>query len=335
VRSEAGTQTLPCEVNFTRPQKWLLLPATLLSPEVTRAFDFVGYGIKAAYTFYKETGTSPFKKGHFKLPKLASRLKQIPMHSPEFSKTFLEVIHTNQRLRWRFKRLVQKWRLSRLRQANTVDVVTMEPPTMPVYVYDWPNRTKYLFEAQTLFRGIRTSLTAAQELFPTPQQPKNPFTNQVLSYGQLHFALNELRSKGMADWVTESMLAAGYEVDIFRRRAMQSLRLNALKVLFANPTTDEYLDLVYDFVDFVHDDVGIAMEQKDVWEWGILNAQGNSLIQAWRSLCYRYYKGLVTLTDAEFNHAKTKILAEAEELVKMSMKELSMAWLKRKILSSN
>lgn len=321
--------TIAFEVNFVCPPKWLLLPSHTVHTNIERAFQFIPYGLKNAYTFYLDIGAPPISKIRFRPPKSVSKVNKHPFYCPEFSKELLATIHKNQSIRWRFKRLIHRWRLCRLRQANTIDVVTMETPKTPVYIYDWPNHTKYLFEAQSLFRSIRTSLLLAEELFPTPCAPKNPYTNQPLSYSQLHFTLNTLRGLGMSDWTTESMRASNYELTTFKRRTMMQLRLAALHRIFADPSTEEYVDLIFDFIDFIHDNVEIQMERKDIWEWVIRNAPTNSIVRAWRSLCLRYYRGSISLTEDDFRTLKAKIMAEGEDLLKRPFIELVLLWRNR------
>lgn len=320
-------KSLSYEVNFVRPPTWLLVPKHRMLPEIARAFEFIPYGFKNAYLYSKDTGTSPFIKSKFKLPKgLTLNYTPFAQHIPLFPKTFMSVVRFNQRLRWTFKRLIQRWRVARLRQANTEDVVTLEVPKNPVYIYDWPNRTKYLFDANTLFRGIRTSLLQAQELFPTPMMPKNPYTNQPLSVAQLHFALNDLRALGKADWVTETLRAAKYEIDIFKRRNNTALRLAALNGLFGKPSDDAYIDHLYDFIEFSHEDAEAEMKRKDVWAWAIEHKHDHVRIQGWRSLCYSYYKALVTLNPDDFAKVKETVMESAAKMIQLPMTDLILLW---------
>lgn len=315
---------------LTRPQKWLILPSNSVPENIQRFFQFIPYGYKATYDALQDTGVNPFSKGRvcFRIPN-GMKLAPLPYYTKEFTETLRKVIQENQILRWRFKRLVQNWRIAKLRQANTTDVVTMEIPKNPVYIVDWPTRTRYTFEATTLFRGIRTSLLLAEELFPTPQSPKNPYTNQPLSFAQLHFALNTLRSKGLTDWATESFRVVSYDVKTFKRRNNTQMRLSALKSLFANPAEVAYVDLLYDFIDFAHDNAGIEMERKDVWEWAIQKKHDHPRIQSWRACCYSYYMNLIATPMDESVSAKMAIMAKTEELVKLSMTDLIYAWRNR------
>ncbi len=310
---------------LSRPTHWLLLPKSAVPEPVRRLFEFIPYGFKAAYDAYQELGASPFSKTRFQPPKHI-KIPKHPYYTTSFPATVLKVIRANQILRWRFKHLIHRWRISRLRQANTIDVVTMEVPREPISVVDWPTRTRYIFEATTLFRGIRTSLLNAEELFPTPQTPRNPYTNQPLSYGQLHYALNALRAKGKSHWTTECFRVVAYDIDTFKRRNNTQLRLEALNTMFANPTENAYQDLLYDFIDFAHDDAGIAMERTDVWAWAIDKKHSHERIQLWRSYCYSYYKSLISMPVDEGTRVKLDIMSKTEELVKLPMTDLILLW---------
>lgn len=329
LRQEEPSGPLPT-VSFDRPQRWLLVPAHHIpSPDMVRIFDFISYGLTPAYKAWSQAGSSPFPLGKFRLPKGIS-VPQIPYYMKEFANAMWSLIVANQRIRRLFKRLVQRWRVARLRQVNTEDVVTMEAPKSPIWVYDWTNRTKYVFEAATLFKGFRTSLTLSEGLFPTPQSPKNPFTNQPLSYAQVHFTMNALRATGFADWVTESYRAHSYDVELYRKRCHTMLRTTALKRLFADQKSEEYTDLLYDFIDFCHDNAEVEMERKDVWEWMIQNRPDYCRIQAWRSACYKYYHGLITEAPEKFAVTKILIQKEVDGLIVLPIVDMIILWMRAK-----
>ncbi len=301
---------------------------------MVRLFDFIPYGFTAAYKVWREAGKSPFPVAKFRLPNEIS-VPQIPYFMKEFANAIWSLICANQRIRRLFKRLVQRWRTNhRLRQVNTEDVVTMEAPKRPIWVYDWLNGTKYVFEASTLFKGFRTSLTLSEGLFPTPQPPKNPFTNQSLSEAQVHFTLNALRAAGFADWVTESYRVHGYDVELYRKRCHMMLRITALKRLFADQKSEDYVDLLYDFIDFCHDNAEVEMERKDVWEWMIQNRPDYCRIQAWRSACYKYYHGLITEAPEKFLVSKVRIQKEVDELIMLPMVDMIILWTRSRLAKS-
>lgn len=300
------------------------------SADMVRLFNFIPYGLMSAYKVWCEAGSSPFLLGKFRLPKEIS-IPQIPYFMKEFANAMWSLILANQRIRWQLKRLVQRWRAARLRQVNTEDVVTMEAPKQPVWIYDWSNRTKYVFEASTLFKGFHTSLTLSEGLFPTPQSPKNPFTNQPLSEAQVHFTLNTLRRAGFADWVTESYRAHGYDVELYRKRCHTMLRITALKRLFADQKSEDYADLLYDFIDFCHDNAEVEMERKDVWVWMIQNRPDYCRIQAWRSACYKYYYGLITEAPEKFLVSKVRIQKEVDELIMLPIIDMIILWKRAKL----
>jgi hypothetical protein len=324
---ESSAEPLP-PISFDRPQRWLLVPARhVASPDVLRIFEFIPYGFVPAYRRLRESGVSAFPVGKFRLPRTI-QVPQIPFTTKGFHAEMWNLIRLNQKIRWAFKRLIQRWRCQRLRQVNTEDVVTMEKPKQPVYIYDWAARTKYVFEASSLFRGIKACLTLHHDLIPTPKAPINPFTNQPLTLGQLHFTLAALRAAGYADWTTEMLRVSTYEIDTFKRRANTQLRVSALKHLFADTSDEGYVDLLYDFIDFCHDDVGAEMVRKDVWEWMIQNRSNYIRIQTWRGYCYQYYHGLITESSEAFASIKRKIMRDVEELVALPMVDMILQWKK-------
>ncbi len=324
----SSTEPLP-PISFDRPLRWLIVPSRLVTfPDLLWTFETIPYGFVPAYRRLEESGVSAFPVGKFRLPRTI-KIPQIPFTTKGFHAEMWNLIRLNQKIRWAFKRLIQRWRAARLRQVNTEDVVTMEVPKQPVYIYDWTARTKYVFEAASLFRGIRACLTLHHDLIPTPKAPINPFTNQPLTLGQLHFTLAALRAAGYADWTTEMLRAGTYEIDTFKRRANTQLRVSALNHLFADTADEGYVDLLYDFIDFCHDDVGAEMERKDVWEWMIQNRPNYIRIQTWRGYCFQYYHGLITESSEAFLNIKRKIMRDVGELVALPMVDMILQWRKR------
>lgn len=317
-----GSDVTP--IQFTNPPRWLLLPVDQIPPEIAQAFQFIPYGYKPAFEIWAESGTSPFRITKFRAPK---GVRRIPFFTKEFSDAMYDTLLKNQRLRWVFKRLIQRWRVNRLKQVNTIDIVTFEEPKTPIYVYDWPNRSKYVFEASTLFRSIRSRILHSEELIANSQRPNNPYTNKPLSYGQLHFAFDALRASGITDWTFEALRACEYDLGVFKRRNSTQLRVAALKRVFANPTDEDYCEILFDFIDLCHDDAEIMMERRDVWDWCIRNCHDAAPIQVFRGYCYRYYYSLITLSNKEeFDTIREEIMKKIAPSIGTYLIKLILLW---------
>jgi len=266
---------------------WFLLPKYLYSEDICKEFVFIKYGIKSVYERYRD----------LRLKRFGTRCITTVFdkkYTKEFVDNFLDAIHKNQTLRWRLKRLIHRWSLSKLRQVNTDDVCTMEPPVKPVFLYDWTNRCKYVFEARTLLQDFRTKLLAADNLFPDAQTLKNPFTNAELTFGQTHFTIQALRSLTLTDWIIEGFRDSKYKTDVFTVQNTIKLKLNALNVLFKTPTSKDCVDIIYDFIEAQHELHDAYMSHPHVWAWFLENKPEYPRILMWRAWCKQYYNALIT-----------------------------------------
>jgi hypothetical protein len=180
-----------------------------------------------------------------------------------------------------------------MRQANTEDIATMEPPKSPVRIVDWGRRTVYIFEAKTLLRDIRSKLLLNDQLFPTPQPPRNPFTNLPLSLAQTLGAIEALRVNGLADWSIESYKACRYSLATYKAQFQVHLKMRALEATFAQPGEDDCVDLLYEFIKEQYDYADVRMERIDIWLWFMRNQPNFPRIRLWRQWCYAYYKAQI------------------------------------------
>ncbi len=330
-RPATTSESSPFTFSFTlNPSRWLLFPKDFVDPFLWSQF----YAIPADSCALSAVNTrvdtmyvkSPFKtKEAFKFPIQHTNPFFVNVSSEMVTKA-RELIIKNQRLRWQMKRLIHSWRLARLKQINQEDPITMETPRTPVYIYDWTNKAKYVFEARSLFRDFRTKLGHHDELFVEPKEPRNPFTNQVLSMGQTHFILKALRDKGQTDWLLESYRSVQYNLDAFKKKFKHPLGLHALKCVFSNPTTDECVDLLYDYIYSEHEQHDATLRRQDVWIWFLRNRPQHPRIVAWRGWCYAYYRAWLTETQDRFTDIVEGIRTETAALVDQTMSEMIAIW---------
>ena len=204
--------------------------------------------------------------------------------------------------------------------------MTLEAPTTPVVIYDWPNRSKYVFDARSLARDFRNRLTHHDQLFLEPKVPRNPFTNAHLTFGQLHFTLNALRLTGQMDWTLEAYRSVAYDIGELHKRYKHALSLDALHRLFANPTSEDCVDLIFDFIYSEHENHDATMQRQDVWLWFLRNQPTYPRIQMWRSWCHAYYKAYLTETATKFQTIVDGIRTETAELVDQPMSDMLARW---------
>lgn len=258
----------PQQTPSLRFQSWFLLP--LAAPLLI--FAILPYGFAAAY-------------------REIERLKQHGLHgySPEFVVHAEECMYKNEAMRWRFKRLARRWLGRKLKVVNTEDLVTCEAPRTCIEIIDWRNRSRYVFEAHTLFRDIRERLLHSSNLFPIPLPPRNPYTNAPLSFGQLLACTAALARAGKSDWTLEALKSVKYEVGIFSTVFNVSLRRFALKRLFSQPAGAECVDLVFDFISDEYEYHGFLFQYPRAWVWTLQHNRNYPTVALWSKLCRKYY----------------------------------------------
>jgi len=211
---------------------------------------------------------------------------------PDFQTELKATVSNNQMFRWKMKRLIHGWRLSRLKQVNTEDPATCEPPTVPITLYDWNSRSKYTFEATTLHRDISARLLHVSQweaLHPEPMPPRNMLTNQSLTLGQIHFTIDHLKRMGLSNWETLSYRMSHYSIDRFLMMCQSALKHSAIKRIFEKPHCDACNELTLDFIEYIHEIHKIPIITSGAWKWYIKTEPEDSFVSVLRGLCYEYY----------------------------------------------
>jgi hypothetical protein len=305
-KTQRGLVKIPhtSHVQFKSPEfddrvtQWYILPAGMY-PFAKAVFDF------APFVYTPVKGTTPYN--YWRAMCLLVKYKEIsaafrhpvkpitvPVHKSAFPThadaiEMRDAIYQNACVRWQMKRLVLRWRLRRLRESNTEDVMTGCTPVQRVDIIDWATRSKYTFEAATLYKDICSRLYLSDQQFPNPKPPRNMFTNQPLTHGQLHAAIQALERYGFSCWGTKAFKAEGFCVKSFERVYTVPLKKHALKTLFANRGNPDYIELMMDFIEFEYDYHEKTFSRRKVWRWMIQHQPDWPLIQSCRKLCYKYY----------------------------------------------
>jgi hypothetical protein len=235
---------------------------------------------------------------------------------------FNDLITLNQRVRWAMKQLIQRWRVRRLRVANTEDVGTLERPKQPVYIYDWTTRTRYVFEAKSIFHDLKERLYHSEYLFPSALAPRNPFTNLPLTLGQTHFLVQDLQRLGYADAALLSFRDVGYQLTRFTSVCHGLLRAAAVRRLFRIPSSIEYQEVLYEFIQSQYEYHGIPWIVSYIWRWVLANLDQDMRIQRWKHLCYQYYSTLCIEPETNREERLERVYETSAELVALPVQEL-------------
>ena len=290
---------------------WYLLPSSPATAAVASALQQTSYGLLPAFELLLTYQT--FHQTY-------AAMSPHPCSPFGVNEAFLlqmnDQISANQTVRWAFKRLIQRWRVKKLRTANTADVSTMEPPKQPITIIDWPNRSRYVFEASTLFRDLKERLYANSYLFPTPLQPRNPFTNLPLSLGQLHFAIQDLGQRGFQDAALLLLRACDYERARFAHVGDRMLRAAAVRRMArGDPGAEEFQTLLLEFIEDQYELEGVNWVGSHLWQWMLDYQFNHERIQAWRTLWAQYQLAHVSEPDVTRTQELQRIQQRCAELV--------------------
>ena len=239
----------------------------------------------------------------------------------------LGIIHDclmrNQEFRWRMRQLILRWRIAKCQQMNTEDIFTCEVPQKLVTIYDWKQRTKYMFEATTVYRDISSKLRHATGLFVGPLVPKNPFTNGELTYGQIHFAVEALIRHGFHNWILDAFKKCEYNTIRLLEFYEYPLKHDNLVRLFHTPTDLETVELVYDCIceEYIHH--AVVLPYRIGWRLALESRPNMPLIQKWRGLALRREKLLCRYEDGEYlRYRLQEIHRDSYDLIISSVKEI-------------
>jgi hypothetical protein len=184
------------------------------------------------------------------------------IHPPEMRVNLLETLRekkrwlrTEIRCRVAFRKLVGRWLWKRYatNDLNTEDPATLTEPTQPIRVFDASARGTYIFEAASLRKSMERDLNYCDWLFPEPSHPKNPFTNLPFHMGHRIYILQQLRIYQQGSWILESYRQVKWQLKAFRDIFMVPLKVRALQEICRNPTSEETIDYLLEFIEDHYD----------------------------------------------------------------------------------
>jgi hypothetical protein len=157
----------------------------------------------------------------------------------------------NQRLRTIFKRFLQIWMHKRYKSRfiNSVDVITLERPKNPIYVYDAKAKGVYQYEASTLKKSIDDDLSFTEWLFPSPKSPRNAWTNCSFTTLQLISIMKQMYAYEMTSSYLELFKKSKWNLATYTELYRVPIKLEGLKSMLRNTTSEEYTTLLTEFIE--------------------------------------------------------------------------------------
>ncbi len=195
-----------------------------------------------------------------------------------------------------FRSLVALWLYKKYskRQLNTEDPATLCEPTKPIQIFDGIVRGMYVFEAVTLKKHIEGALSYAEWLVPYPKPPTNPLTNIPFTKAQLLKILDDMRSYRIGSWIFEAYRRLEFIVPIFREIFMVPVKIRALEDMIRNPTSENTIELVTEFVQEEFDSGEIPFTTHlEIIKWAIEKMPEHPYIQEWMTLYHSYTSSVI------------------------------------------
>lgn len=164
---------------------------------------------------------------------------------------------------WRFRHIFKKvlifWRIYRMNKTceKEIDPITLSEPEKEVYMYDWLNKRKFIFDAKSLATLIESKLMYHEYGFPVPQYPKNPKNNVEFSYKQLVSLYNQLKVHGESRWAFMTLREYNFNKNRWHMYHKSALTMNSIRFNISLLDTYEARDLFSDFIFAKMDELGL------------------------------------------------------------------------------
>lgn len=260
--------------------------------------------------------SSPFV-GMIRPPSLFPVDPITPSWSKEKSSAIRKGIFRIMRLRTTFRKLLHKWRFSKLKPANTEDLVTAESPKKPVMLIDWERKQAYIFEAQTLMKDITSRLLHHDGLFEYTQPPRNPFTNIPLTQAQTIAVWNSISNSGIPVSTAFTLFRMSrYDPVKFIEENQTFLKLNALRKTFQSASCYDYREVMGDFIKYAYVNESLPYNY-NAFNYVIMNYPNYRIILKWKELCLRFHEAdiLYPTNTLKLIEIKNKVLDDTYELL--------------------
>lgn len=245
--------------------------------------------------------------------------------------TLRHYLNENQKIRWIFKRFFTKLRIRHLRKVNTTDPITLLPFQQAVYLNNFNSCAQYIFEADSLARHIHKNLLHHDGQIPYSRIPRNPYTNEVLTYLQLLSLITQCQKYGCTSWSIEAFIEHKLSIEQFSKSYYKPLRLHALKDTLKNSKDVDTIDTLYDFIKSQHEEHS-KLFIRSIYLWAIEEAFEESRIQSWKKYCIQWYETDILEEDEHTKRRKLSTLSEKTKDLCEYPKELME---KKKVTQSN
>ena len=198
------------------------------------------------------------------------------------------------RLRYLFKKVLIFWRKYRMNKMyeKEVDPITLSEPEKEVYIYDWTNKRKFVFDAKSLATLIESKLMYHEHGFPVPQYPKNPKNNVEFSYKQLVSLYNQLKVHGELRWGFTTLREYNFNKNRWHMYHKSALTMNSIRFSISLLDTYEARDLFADFIFAKMEELGLnhSVDTFTAYQIAMIQIPTHWYLEKLKSLAISYYE---------------------------------------------
>ena len=228
----------------------------------------------------------------------------------------------NNNVRNRFKCLARRWKTCHLKKANMEDLLTGEEPKQCIRLRDYKNRAEYVFEADTIHKDMYERLCHAYYIFPEPAAPRNPYTNELLTFPQFFSVMTQLYQVPgkKIHWALTGLYDCFYDLTLFQNRMASRLKHGLIQRIMSNPLNETGSEFLGDFIDDCFKDTTLLSSAEVIdyriglYRWAVRNMPTHPQLCRWRAVCYRQYLQRINAIPPTA-HQKIEVNREINSLI--------------------
>lgn len=210
------------------------------------------------------------------------------------------------RLRFIFRKLLIRWRVNKMNKTaqKELDPITLSEPEKEVYLYDWSNKKKFIFDAKSLATMIETNLMYQEYAFAVPILPRNPKNNVEFSYGQLVSLFYQLKDHGELRWGFTTLREYNFNKNRWHMFHRSTLTLSAIKTSIIGLETFEARELLSDFIFAKMDDLGLRYNNYtyNTYQVAMARAPKHWYLEKLKGLAIMHYEA------EHFGHNRSRLI---------------------------
>ena len=200
------------------------------------------------------------------------------------------------RLRFIFKRVLLLWRVYKMNKVceKEIDPITLMDPEKEIYLYDWSNKRKFIFDAKSLATLIESKLMYNEYGFPVPQYPRNPKNNVEFSYKHLVSLYYQLKTQGELRWGFTTLREYNFNKNRWQLYHKSALTMNSIKSNISLLDSYEARELFTDFIFAKMDELGLAHTNYiyDAYQKAMISQPQHWYLERLKSLAISHYEAV-------------------------------------------